>query len=188
VSTDTNCRTGPNINYSLVTVFKVGAIADVVAQYPDYWVIEYVGGNGATCWLWANYATVIGDTSQLPLGSPPPLPPTPTPAPYAPKSPNDLDISCTSVNKSVINGDLWLIKFEWTVEFTWNDRADNENGYSIYKQGSLLTTLGPNSESYTDVFNTFLIIEPVTYTYGVQAYNDEGASDVREIDLTSCDG
>ena len=75
VNTDTNCRTGPGISYDLVMVFKVGMSANVVGRYtPDnYWIIQYPGGNGATCWLWGAYATVLGNVVGLPEVPPTPL-------------------------------------------------------------------------------------------------------------------
>lgn len=189
VNTDTNCRTGPGISYDLVMVFKVGMSANVVGRYtPDnYWIIQYPGGNGATCWLWGAYATVLGNVVGLPEGVPPALPPTATPAPQAPNPPKGVHTACTSVNKSHKVGDIWIISWEWTVKLSWKDESDNEDGFSIYKDGNLLATVGPNQTSYTDVFNTFLIIDPVTYVYGVQSYNDYGASVIKDIELSTCD-
>jgi hypothetical protein len=184
VTTDTNCRTGPNINYQLVTVFKVGASAEVIATYPNYWVIEYVGGNGATCWLWDQYATVAGDTSQLPLATPPPLPPTPTPAPSAPKSPKIKDISRTCEDISEPS-DLFPI-WEVTVVIKWDDRSENEKGFNIYRDGSLLATVDKNHEEYTDVFTHSLIIQGSDVEYGVQSYNDEGESEIKDETIDYC--
>lgn len=188
VSSDTNCRTGPNAAYQFVTLFKVGQTANVVGKYTpnNYWIIEYPGGFGATCWLWGAYATVLGETSGLPEGVPPPLPPTATSAPAAPAAPKQLGLACTSVNKSKKVGQIWILQWEWTVNFTWSDQSTNENGFYVYKDGVLLATLGPNSESYTDVFTQTLVIGNVSYTYGVQSYNDDGASVLKDASLSSC--
>lgn len=73
VSTATNCRTGPDINYSLVLTFQPGATAEVVGKYSpsNYWIINTP--TGGTCWLWGAYASVQGDTSTLPeIAAPPP--------------------------------------------------------------------------------------------------------------------
>ncbi|MEB2334447.1 MAG: hypothetical protein OZ914_09075 [Anaerolineaceae bacterium] len=188
VSSDTNCRTGPNANYPFVILFKVGQTANVVGKYTpnNYWIIEYPGGFGATCWLWGAYATVLGDTNGLPEGIPPPLPPTVTPAPSAPQAPKQLGFSCTSVNKSKKVGQIWMLAWEWTVQFSWSDQSTNEDGFYVYKDGVLLTTVGPNVESYTDVFTHMLVINPVTYTYSVQAYNSDGSSALRDKEISSC--
>lgn len=188
VSSDTNCRTGPNVAYQFVTLFKVGQTANVVGKYTpsNYWIIEYPGGFGATCWLWGAYATVLGETSGLPEGVPPPLPPTATSAPAAPAAPKQLGLSCTSVNKSKKVGQIWILQWEWTVNFTWSDQSTNENGFYVYKDGVLLATLSPNNESYTDVFTQTLIMGNVSYTYGVQSYNDDGTSVIKDTSLSSC--
>lgn len=189
VSSDTNCRTGPNIGYTFVMLFTTGMNAEVVQKHTPsgYWVIKYPGGNGATCWLWGQYASVTGETAGLPEGVPPPLPPTATPPPAAPNPPNQVHISCTSVNNSHKVGDFWILSWEWTVELEWNDDSDNEEGFSVYKDGTLLGTVGPGQESYTDVFSTGIFIAPApTYVYGVQSFNDFGASVIKEREISEC--
>ena len=83
VSVDTNCRTGPGVNYDLVGGLFVGEQAEVVGKYttvsPAYWVIRK---GTVTCWLWGQYATVEGNTANIPEMVPPPSPtPTFTPTP-----------------------------------------------------------------------------------------------------------
>lgn len=78
VSTATNCRTGPGQVYDLLDALLVGQTREVVGKnsgVPNYWVIKRLNGSG-TCWLWGQYATVTGNTSNLPEY---PVPPTPTP-------------------------------------------------------------------------------------------------------------
>jgi uncharacterized protein YgiM (DUF1202 family) len=78
VSITTNCRSGPGNLYSILGVLATGQSAQVVGQNTQigYWIIQ-LPSSGGTCWLWNQYATVTGDTSGLPIVSPPP---TPTPA------------------------------------------------------------------------------------------------------------
>jgi hypothetical protein len=80
VSLDTNCRTGPGLVYDQIGVLLVGESAVIVAQEQtgDYWIIENPDRAG-TCWLWAEYATITGNVSGLPLLTPP-ASPTPTPS------------------------------------------------------------------------------------------------------------
>ncbi len=188
VSSDTNCRTGPNINYNFVMLFQAGMSAEVIAKYTpsNYWIIKYPGGGGNSCWLWGQYATVLGDTAGLQEAVPPPLPPTPTPAPSAPKPPKNLDYSCTSENNSKKIGNFWLISSEWTVKITWGDNSDNEDGFHIYKEGSLLGTRGANKTSYTDVFSVGLILGDFSYDYGVSSFNDYGESVIKDLSVTEC--
>jgi hypothetical protein len=188
VSSDTNCRTGPNVNYAFIALFSPGVSAEVVGKYTPagYWIIKYPGGGGATCWLWGQYATVVGDTAGLPEGVPPPLPPTPTPAPSAPNPPKGLSLACSSENNSKKIGNFWIISYKWTVKFSWKDNSDNEDGFSVYKDGSLLTNLGPGSNHYTDTFNVGLIINGTSWTYGVASYNSYGSSVIKDIELSTC--
>ena len=66
VSVGTNCRTGPGKVYDFIGELKVGENAEVVGKNTsyNYWVIKNPDANG-NCWLWGEYATVIGDTSNL---------------------------------------------------------------------------------------------------------------------------
>lgn len=77
VSADTNCRTGPGQPYDIIGALLVGEQAEVVGAALDggYWIIMNPDLAGE-CWLWANYATVVGETAGLPISPPPP---TPTP-------------------------------------------------------------------------------------------------------------
>lgn len=78
VSQNTNCRTGPGLAYELLGALLVGEVGNVVGlgQGVDYVIINNPDVAG-TCWLWLEFATLAGDTSQLPQMTPPP-PPTPT--------------------------------------------------------------------------------------------------------------
>jgi hypothetical protein len=74
---DTNCRTGPGQVYDYLGGLMVGEQAEVSARDPSgrYWYIRNPDGPGF-CWVWAEYATVVGDTGPLPVFTPLP---TPTP-------------------------------------------------------------------------------------------------------------
>jgi hypothetical protein len=77
VSKNTNCRTGNAKNYDYVGALVTGEQAEMLARDSgNYWYVRLPSGK--MCWLWAEYATITGDTSQLPVFTPPP---SPTPAP-----------------------------------------------------------------------------------------------------------
>jgi len=78
VSTATNCRSGPNTNYDLLGLMKVGEKAQVVgrSELSDTMIIKLPSNPAITCWLWAQYASVEGDVSGLPVVA---IPPTPSP-------------------------------------------------------------------------------------------------------------
>jgi len=81
VSVPTNCRTGPGVDYPRVGGLQLDQVANVVGRNAtgDYWIIRNPSRASETCWLWGRHATVVGDTSALPVFTPPPLP-TPVPA------------------------------------------------------------------------------------------------------------
>lgn len=133
VSVPTNCRSGPGKIFDQVSVLNVGKQVEVVARnaYGTYWVVKNPGGSG-TCWLWDQYATITGQTANLPVWESPPLPtpaagvtPTltevtlkvsvPTNCRVGPGIPYD-KVSVLPINKSVrvvarhATADFWVIQ------------------------------------------------------------------------------
>jgi len=80
VSVATNCRVGPGKVYDYRGALLPGETTEVVARNStgDYWYVRNPDQPGEFCWLWGNYATIVGNTSVLPIFTPPP---TPTPVP-----------------------------------------------------------------------------------------------------------
>jgi hypothetical protein len=69
----------------------------------------------------------------------------------------------------------------YSLTLEWKDNADDETGYRIYREGQLIATLGANAESYSD--------DPPyggPYQYGVEAYNDSGASSRPTVQEQGC--
>jgi hypothetical protein len=62
------------------------------------------------------------------------------------------------------------------VTLVWNDVADNEAGFFIYRNGELIQTLGPNTTTFTDH------IGEGQFRYGVEAFNEVGPSERAEVD------
>ncbi len=133
VSVDTNCRTGPGTVYDYLTGLLVGEKAEVVGKYtsinPVYWIIKK---GSVTCWLWGKYATVEGNTANLPEMVPPPTPtppPTNTPTPTTPPP---------------VTGDLHIIEIFMSTQFEVVIRVGtNPIGslsgnfqYTVYSNGS----------------------------------------------------
>ncbi len=77
VSADTNCRSGPGLDYDIVGALTIGQQADVVGKSSttNYWIIDNPLAAG-TCWLWGEHATINGDTGGLQEVA---IPPTVTP-------------------------------------------------------------------------------------------------------------
>lgn len=85
VTVATNCRNGPGKVYGYEGALLIGETAEVFGRDPSgqYWYVRNPDSSGADyCWLWGKYATVTGNTSILPMYTPPPTPsPTFTPLP-----------------------------------------------------------------------------------------------------------
>lgn len=77
VSANTNCRSGPGADYEIVGALTIGQQAEVVGKSSttNYWIINNPNSPG-TCWLWAEYATITGETVSLQEFD---IPPTVTP-------------------------------------------------------------------------------------------------------------
>ncbi|HEX9798067.1 MAG TPA: CSLREA domain-containing protein [Anaerolineales bacterium] len=71
----------------------------------------------------------------------------------------------------------------YSVPLNWVDNADNEDGFRVYRNGQLLATLGSNVDKYTDG-NAPATGSPVTY--GVEAFNDAGASSRPTVQEPGC--
>ena len=66
-----------------------------------------------------------------------------------------------------------------SVTLSWRDTSDNESGFNIYRDASLIFTTTPNVTSYTDENLT-----PNTlYNYAVTAVNEAGESDPATISV-----
>jgi|GEM_PF-1854127 len=56
------------------------------------------------------------------------------------------------------------------VKITWTDRSFFESGFNIYRDGGLLTTLGPDAQVYSDTS----VVGGMTHTYCVEAEDSDG--------------
>jgi hypothetical protein len=169
VTAATNCRSGPGIAYDLLYTLQPGQAAEVIGKDlpDDYWIIQMPGGGA--CWLWGEYATVSGNAAGLPDY---PAPPSPTPSlPVAPTG-LKLNFHCSLNNSPFLHNDLH-------VNLSWQDNASNEDGYYVYRDGSLLFTLGPNETTISDDTTMAAVALNGTrpeVTYAVQAFNSAGKS------------
>jgi len=176
VSLDTNCRSGPSKDYDNLGTLLADQEAEVIAKSTEtgYWIIKL---GSVTCWLWGQYATVSGNTANLPEW---PIPATPTPAatatPELPRPPKNLDVTkiCIPVNPPPL--------FQYTGTFTWQDQSTNETGFNVYWQGGHITTTGPNVTSFPVPPQVFPPGVPITMA--VEAVNDEGVSAQKQIVFT----
>lgn len=181
VSTNTNCRTGPGVIYDQIDALLIGQTAEVVGKnssVPNYWVIKRINGSG-TCWLWGEYATVSGNTANLPEY---PVPPTPTPTitPTATFTPTP--VAPAAVNNPVMNMICIPVGFNFNHSgvLTWEDKSNNETGFNIYANGSLIGTVPANITVFNvPPFGPF--IPGIASIFGVEAYNATGKSPIKTV-------
>ncbi|MBE3038979.1 MAG: hypothetical protein IMZ62_09240 [Chloroflexi bacterium] len=134
VSVQTNCRSGPGTAYDVLGILNVGQTAEVVGRsvYNDSWIIKLPSNPAVTCWLWGQYATVVGNTAGLPVFNPPP---TPTPA---------ASFNVVYSSTEVCGGGLYAIKFQIT-----------NNGSVTWESDRVITTDQATSETVTVDRNNF---------------------------------
>ncbi len=203
VSVSTNCRTGPSVNYAFVTVFNPGQTARIIGKYPsnNYWVINTPAGG--VCWLWGQYATVTGDTTNIPLFAAPLLPtarftstftptttiqptdtPTFTPTELSPIGPGNLTQSriCDSGFRN--QTPIWIE----LVTLNWQDNSTNETGYRIFRNNSALPSdLPADSTQFQMTLRYDQGTGGVLFdTFGVGAFNTGGVSAIALIDVPRC--
>jgi len=166
---DSNCRSGPGIKFPLLEVLKAGQTAEPLGYHSEgkYWVVKYSQGNEG-CWVVADFVTPSGSIETLPNMT---LPPTytPEPAPAAPKL-TTWDYSCEFANE------ICTV----TLILEWQDLANNETGYSIFRNNELVANLSPNAITYTDII---YLGRNQAATYFVQAYNFDGAARSADIKI-----
>lgn len=170
VNTDANCRSGPDTVYSIITALKAGTEVSAQGRNTNntwWWVLINSGQN---CWISASLVEAFGPVTSLPLIPAPPTPiPTSTPQAPAPTATTAVQTPSAPVQlfyeNVVCDGQVYNVPLRWT------DTANNEQGFRIYRNGSLIATLGANSTQHTDS-------PPYggPYTYTVESYNSAGTS------------
>jgi hypothetical protein len=102
VSVATNCRVGPGKAYDRVGALLVGEVTEVYGRdaLGNYWYVANPDVDGGFCWLWGEYATLVGNTQALPVFTPPP---TPTPVP-------NFDVDYTGLEACTGTG--WWVEFK----------------------------------------------------------------------------
>jgi uncharacterized protein YraI len=176
VSVATNCRTGPSTQFDQIGALTVNQTAEVVGKYQNgaYWIIKTPGSSG-NCWLWGQYATVSGNTANLPEYTSPPTPtPSVTPTPTPPAAPSNLTANKACNNAGAPPGFTYA-----GGNITWQDNSDNETGFNVYIGANLAGTTAPNTTSHPIPPLLVAVGQPITM--GVEAFNSGGASAKVEV-------
>lgn len=185
VSVNTNCRTGPSVQYDNIDSLLIGQTAELVGKNSQtgYWIIKRLNGSG-TCWLFPQYATVSGNTANLPEY---PVPPTPTPtktatptatATLAPPVP----VGSVTENK-VCNPGGVVGTFNLGGTISWDDDSNNEDGFNVYLNGALHGSVGANIETYP-IPALVLVPAGTVIELGVEAFNAAGKSATKKVSFS----
>ncbi len=154
---NTNCRSGPGQSFDILITIQAGKSYEIVGKHEseNYWVIN-VDGLDSPCWIWGEFSSATGSHGTVPVMTPPT-----TQAPSSPEAPSisNWEYTCASGNV--------------TFTLKWNDRADNESGYRIYRNDELVAELPPNSNSYNEVISAE---DNEELTYRIEVFNSSGAS------------
>ena len=134
----TNCRTGPGEAYEIVFTYVAGTKLEIAGRYEpgDFWLVKSNESPTGVCWMWGEYVDVTGNYGTVSSVTPPPTP--------------------GSVPSEVLIVDQWEYACNGgtlTFALNWRDRATNETGYRIFRNGALLVELPADSTTYTDSVN-----------------------------------
>jgi uncharacterized protein YgiM (DUF1202 family) len=163
---NTNCRKGPGENYDVVIVLKTGLEVEAIGRVDktNYWLVKRPD-SAETCWASADFAQTSGNAQALPTVTPPP---TPTPKPPTAPAWSTWNFTCDFASGgSTINMNL-----------VWTDRSGDETGFTVYRDGQSIATLGPNTTSYTD---SAFVATGKSVSYKVEVYNDAGKASTSTI-------
>ena len=167
----TNCREGPGQDYEVTFTYLPKAKLTILGRYgnEDYWLVKSPESPTGHCWLWGEFVEVSGSYWVVPSVTPPP-----TATPPLPSAPSALlwNYECTF---NGINNDL-------NVSLTWTDKANNETGYRVFRDGELIADLAAGSTNYSDR----VAVNPGQSTvYRIEAYNITGGAG-KSTDSISC--
>ena len=152
-----NCRSGPNKSYKVVTQLVAGEQVEIIGFLPpNYWLVSSQLGE---CWLSGEFATPSGNFAAVPTVTAPPTPEGVKPeAPTFPK--NGWTFFCYGPGSADIT-------------LTWNDKANDESGYRVFRNSELVIDLPANSSNFAE---TIALNSGQTVSYQIIAYNAIGDS------------
>lgn len=130
---------------------------EIVGAYPqeNYWLVKSSESPTGECWLWGGYVEVKGSYWVVSSVTPPP---TATKAPPSAPSIQKWDFFCSAG--------------QMTITILWTDRATNETGYRIIRDGVVVAELPADSNKFTE---TIVIDAGESVTYIVEVYGTSGA-------------
>lgn len=158
----TNCRTGPGLAYEIIVTYPIGQTLEILGRYEpgNFWLVKSSDNPRGNCWLWGEYADVAGSYWMAASVT---LPPTPTASPLIAPSLQKYNYDCDDINGT------------FSFRMIWEDRAGNEAGYRIFRDGWLATELPAGSTNYSE---TILMPASRSAEYSIQVYNTNSSATV----------
>lgn len=171
----TNCRTGPGLAYEIIVTYPINQRLEIVGRYEpgNFWLVKSGDSPSGSCWLWGEYADVAGSYWTVASVTPPPTPvASVTPRASRPQAASlqEFKYYCNDINHT------------FSFEMTWGDRADNEAGYRIFRDGWLVTELPAGSTSYAE---TISMPASRSAEYSVQVYNTTDSANI-SVERVTC--
>jgi hypothetical protein len=166
VQESTNCRTGPGEEYDVIFTYLEGKELEIVGRYDpgNFWLVKSSESPGGTCWLWGQYVEVTGSYWAVSSVTPPP---TATNLPPQVPAIEKYEFFCSQG------------KVEITI--IWVDRANNEMGYRVIRNGELAADLPADSITYTDIFD---ISPGQSVSYRIEVFSASGSASSSTINVT----
>jgi hypothetical protein len=160
----TNCRKGPGTNYERVTqILPLESVKIIGFFSPNYWIVSSRDGE---CWLSGEFATPVGSFAAVPTVTAPPTPKGGAPnAATFPKS----------------GWTFFCYSSKADITLSWNDKANNETGYRIVRNGDVIAELPADSTYFAETIN---LLSGQSVGYQIQAYNQAGDTDSSVAKIT----
>ncbi len=161
---------------ALALVLGLSACNLPAAPTPEGLSIEEQAGTLAAQTLEASQSQRAPET-QIPANTPT-RPPLPTSAPTQTLSPTPTE-NLTLPNAPSLKNYNFFCSWngssnDLSVSIKWTDKASDELGFIIYRNGQEIANLLPNVVAYTD---TFAVATGQPVNYGIAAYNNSGESE-----------
>jgi hypothetical protein len=153
ISQNTNCRYGPGSVYDLLHTYLAGDQALLLGKNAGetFWYTSDKDGIKPDCWLWGKFATPVGNTTAVPIFTPPP-----SPTPFVGFTVNYEGSDCGA-------GSCWLwfkidntgtiglesVKVYAKNTVTGNDRTNQANLFKNSIAGSDIAAIPVSGSGYT---------------------------------------
>ena len=154
LTSNSNCRLGPALNYVLVDQIASGRTFAVIGRNEENTWWQIVNDTGRECWIISDNAAPNSDFANVSIGSAPELPGTP-------------------LNFVVTNQLCQPGPKKFSVTLSWTSGGGGEDGYRIYRNSERRVELNAKKFNFKDdtaPYNKNLI-------YEIESFNEIGASD-----------